>query len=230
MLSSPFKSQALGPSEPSSRWTNSASESVQCPNVTYTHSPGAAGLCICRFSRRWDGSYWWMHRDLWILPSWARRPGTPEEAWTRPAVAGSSCRGDPLLSWTGLVPAAKQTARMPGCSVARLWLFLRRNPVDFAEGLGGSRSSSTREEAAYTHRARTSTHKHAVAPSHTHTHIRAQGGECSKAVSTSAQKTRHRSSPDKTRAFMRCLRSHRLFGRIKGACRWSDAIHEREDG
>lgn len=124
-------------------------------SVQTSHSPGAAGLCKCQFSRRWDGSYWWKHKDLWILPSWARRPGTPEEAWTRPAVAGSSFRDDPLLSWTG---AGNRLVNRQRWCCAVWWFFFFffpfiRNPVCFAEGLGGSQSSSTREEAAYTHRA-----------------------------------------------------------------------------
>lgn len=68
-------------------------------------------------------------------------------------------------------------------------LFLKKSRL-FTVRLGGSQSSSTREEAAYTHWACTYTHTNIH--SHTHTHIHAQRGECSKAVSTSAQKTRHR--------------------------------------
>lgn len=53
MLNSPFKSRALGPSE--------ASEFSIRVRATFTvrlrHSPEAAGLCKCQFSRRWDGSY-----------------------------------------------------------------------------------------------------------------------------------------------------------------------------
>lgn len=49
---------------------------------------------------------------------------------------------------------------------------------------------------------------------HSHTHIHAQWGECSKAVSTSAQKTRHRALLMKARVineFPRCFALHRLL-------------------
>lgn len=142
-------------------------------SVQTSHSPGAAGLCKCQFSRRWDGSYWWKHKDLWILPSWARRPGTPEEAWTRPAVAGSSFRDDPLLSWTG---AGNRLVNRQRWCCAVWWFFFfffyKKSRLFRRRTRWQSVVIDTRGGSLHTSSLHVDTHKHAVALSlsHTRTH------------------------------------------------------------
>ena len=58
--------------------------------VRSCYSPEAGGLYRCQFFQRLDGFCWWKRTDRRILPSWARRPGTPEAAWTRPSEVGTS--------------------------------------------------------------------------------------------------------------------------------------------
>lgn len=202
MLNSPFKSQALGPSEPSLRWTNSASVSVQrLIIIVHTHR-GRPDFTNASFLGDGTDLIDESIRIFEFFPA-----GLEDRALrrrlelVRPRLA-HRFRGDPLLTRTG--PVVNKQRRVHCCrcrwAVFLFFFFLERNPVCFTVGLGGSQSSSTWEAAAYTHRACTYTHKHTVA----RTHIHAQRGECSKAVSTSAQKTRYHLAANKACQFPRC--------------------------
>lgn len=169
MLNSPFKSQALGPSEPSLRWTNSASVSVQrLIIIVHTHR-GRPDFADASFLGDGTDLIDESIRIFEFFPA-----GLEDRALrrrlelVRPRLA-HRFRGDPLLTRTG--PVVNKQRRVHCCRCRRavvFFFFFERNPVCFTVGLGGSQSSSTREAAAYTHRACTYTHKHTVA--HTSMH------------------------------------------------------------
>ena len=164
MLERPFKSP--GPST-----ANPASASPFLGSVL-SHSPGAAGLCRCPFSPRWDGSCWWRRRGRRIPPSWARRPGTPEEAGTRPAEAGSSSRADPPEeARTGTeqrVQHRDKNNHSPG------WGETRRGVAGHREGFSGVESLvvPASDSVAVGRHQHTHTHVHTLSRSLTHTHPR----------------------------------------------------------
>ena len=129
--------------------------------VRSCYSPEAGGLYRCQFFQRLDGFCWWKRTDRRILPSWARRPGTPEAAWTRPSEVGTSL-------WIKADDPDEQNLLQ---SIYSFVLFPKGPSNLYLPPVSISQQTSTREAA--------------------HTHIHALWAECSKAVSTSAQKNRY---------------------------------------
>ena len=129
--------------------------------VRSCYSPEAGGLYRCQFFQRLDGFCWWKRTDHRILPSWARRPGTPEAAWTRPSEVGTSL-------WIEVDDPDEPNSLQSKYLVV---LFRKAASNLYLPTVSISQQTSTREAA--------------------HTHIHAQWAECSKAVSTSAQRNRY---------------------------------------
>lgn len=121
MLNSPFKSQALGPSEPSLRWTNSASVSVQrLIIIVHTHR-GRPDFANASFLGDGTDLIDESIRIFEFFPA-----GLEDRALrrrlelVRPRLA-HRFRGDPLLTRTG--PVVNKQRRVHCCRCRRAVFF-----------------------------------------------------------------------------------------------------------
>lgn len=168
MLNSPFKSQALGPSEPSLRWTNSASVSVQrLIVIVHTHR-GRPDFANASFLGDGTDLIDESIRIFEFFPA-----GLEDRALrrrlelVRPRLAHRS-RGDPLLTRTG--PVVNKQRRVHCCRCRRVGFFsLKEIPfVSPSDSVAVSRHRHERQQLTHIEPARTHTNIQSLA--HTSMH------------------------------------------------------------